>query len=167
MCCASRARSTCPDGGAWSSRRKFSPWYSLGVIDLAGGPIRWCNITCDEGMWGAGTHYGIPDPKMGPTFPKIRIVTVRVTKFPGFGKVIDLRWKGKDFGLSAINRLTDDDSIRHSVIDSNIPSDLLIEAYPEHGCWILSIHGDPEKSPPSRVLWDCYHSIAHHLLAGP
>ena len=140
---------------------KFPPWNSLGVIDLASVTIRWCNITADEGYWGAGTHYGIPDPKIGPTFPKIRIVTVRVTKFPGFGKVIDLRWKGKDFALGILPRLTDDVSLAQPIIDSH---DLKIQAYPKHGCYLLTI-----KSPfaPDKMLWDCYQTIAGHLLATP
>ena len=109
--------------------------------------------------------YVVPDPKVYPEFPKVTIRTVRVKGFPLFGKVIDLRWEGEDFGLGIIDHLNSDISIRGSLMNSY---DLKVMVDPVHSCWALS------DSPPNGrelsvdiELWTCYKVIAQHLLETP
>lgn len=140
---------------------------SLGVIDIAGSAIRWVNVkkrATSGGQYGGGgiywyAEYGVPDPNMGLTYPSVNIESIRVKKIPLIGKVIGLRWKGKDFGLGILFRLTGDVSLAQPIIASD---DLEIEAYPEHGCYLLTVQ---RCSAPSEMLWNCYQTIAGHLLA--
>ena len=149
----------------------------MGVIDIAGSPIRWVNVkkSVDSGLGifiisfgtlvGGGsdwyTEYGVPDPRIGPTFPNVQIKTVRVKRLPLIGKAVDLRWKGDDFGLRVMDRLSSDRSISQPIMDSY---GLEVRAHSGDGCWILTT--GVKKAPP-RKLWDCYQAIAHHLLATP
>ena len=140
---------------------------SLGVIDIPIGPIRWITLKKKVVMlrgdpaifW--SIEYGIPDGRIKPGSPRVRIHTVRVKSVPLFGKVIDLRWKGRDFGLGVIERLGEDVMLKKPIMDTY---DLGIEAYPRDGCWIIMVR---EETAPSRELWDSYNSIADHLLETP
>jgi hypothetical protein len=146
-----------------TSRKRGCP---IGVFDTASGPIRWVNVRARRLSMGGTEYaieYGIPDTNMDSAFPPVNIETVRIKNTPVFGKVVDLRWRGNDFGLSVIRRLTGDDSLRQPIIDSH---DLTIEAYPKHGCWVLTTQ-QTVLTAPSWMLWNCYQSIAGHLLATP
>lgn len=150
---------------------KITSWRgsSKGVIDIASGPIRWVNIKKDTYGGGPVTltttgwdaEYGIPDSKIDTNFPVVRIETVLVKDLPVLGKVLNLGWKGNDVSLSVINRLTSDDSLRQLIFDFY---ELKIETYPKHGCWLLTVKGAPD---PSEMHWNCYQTIASHLLAIP
>jgi len=159
------------------AEEKFTFWRgrSLGIIDITDGSVRWVNIKMQSlgSNEGGGSdlyiEFGIPDSRVESTFPKVHIETVRVKSFPLFGRVIAMQWKGNDFGLGTIDRLASDVSLHKPIMGSY---DVEIEAYPEHGCWILTVKGgfasDWENlSHPSRDLWDCYQSIGKHLLDTP
>ena len=133
---------------------------SLGVIDLLGSvPIRWGNVKKKLGWYFSDYdvyyEYGVPDFNMRPTYPSVHIKSIRAKTL--IGKVIGLRWEGRDFGLGILSRLTDDVSLAQPIIDS---PDLEIRAYPEHGCYLLTTRW----SRPSNRLWNCYQTIAGHLL---
>jgi len=82
-----------------------------------------------------------------------------VKSFPLVGQVVDLRWKGEDFGLGIIGRLNGDVSIKHAVMRSD---DVGIYAHGDRRCWIISREFG---GVPLRRLWSCYQAIARHLLA--
>ncbi len=109
---------------------------SLGVIDIVEGPIRWINVTeatgwIDEDSDGDYLVYGVPDPRIRPGFPMVRLKAVSVkkpffrsgwwkyealgTRGPGrkdmelWGsrQVIGVRWEGEDSGLGIVQRLSE------------------------------------------------------------
>ena len=164
---------------------------SSGVIDIATGPIRWIGIREEMDMghdedrpektW--YTEYIVPDSEIG-SFPKVRLKSVEVKSFPLVGKVTDLRWEGKDFGLGIIDQLACDVSLNRRLIDERAffrYRGLEIGAYPEYSCWILTTTyywehsgggvmralGIRERKLPaiSRELWNCFLTIAQQLLA--
>jgi len=133
---------------------------SLGIIAIREGPIRWVNVR--KGSSGQGgtfyyTGYGVPDPRLEPNSPRVRIKTVRVKTSPLFGKVVDLRWEGRDSDLGIIGRLNSDAQLKQPIMESR---DVTIEAVGDYGCWIIST----ETRDPSGELWNCYQTIACHLL---
>ena len=79
-------------------------------------------------------------------------------------------WDGDDSGLGIISRLDDDTSIDFALTDG---PNLEIRDHPDDGCWLISTHetkGFLSKDPQVRVstqLWECYQTIARHLLATP
>ena len=142
-------------------RPRFIGGKSLGVIDIPDGPIGWINIHKSSTNVGGRdylTEYGVPDPKLGPNSPKYRIKSTRVKNIPIVGRVVDLRWKGKDFGLGIIVRLNSDNSVKHSIMKSR---NVTIRAHGDYRCWIIS---DRTRDAPSQELWNCYQAIAQHLL---
>ena len=129
------------------------PRRSLGVIDIAKGPIPWVNVTNATTAWGSGDDidmpdylvYGVPDTRIGPGFPKVRVkaVTLRKSflksffrsgwwKYKALGSrgpgrkdielwgprgVIGVRWEGEDFGLGIVQHLSQDVSIASAITD--------------------------------------------------
>lgn len=167
-------------GGPLTSRNYTK---SLGVIDISEGPIHWVNVLKkrEPGKGGGSivyyAEYAVPDTRLGPNSPRLRIKSVSVKTFPLVGKVVDLNWKGIDFGLrfigrmnsdlgwKLIERLNSDPELKEPIIKSRkvtIGGSVIIRARCDHCCWIIAteIH-----SAPSIELWNCYQSIAQHLLA--
>jgi len=156
---------------------------SLGMIDIPEGPIRWVNVI-KRTVHQEDTYYikyGVGDARLHPGYvsrqpgewepllvrpgpylrdlPEARIKSVRTKTFPVVGRVIDLHWKGKDFGLGIIDRLNSDMSIRHVIMSSG---DVEVSAHRRHECWVISEKTD---SAPSLKIWNCYQRIAQYLLA--
>ena len=104
------------------------------------------------------TGYGVPDPKVAPKFPKVKIKSIKVKDFPLIGDVVDIRWKGEDFGLRLIESLNGVSSLLKPMMKSG---DLEIRVYPKHECWVLTTRNEG----PTTQLWDCYQAIARQLLA--
>ena len=92
--------------------------FSIPLLTLAVPTIAWLNIRKVPELPGFPIDYVVPDPNVDPEFPKVIIRTLRVKAFPLFGEVIDLRWKGEDFGLGIIDRLNSDISIRYPLMNS-------------------------------------------------
>ena len=132
------------------------PRRSMGVIDIIGGPIRWVNVTqATRAVGGAPDEddmpdylvYGVPDARVGPGFPKVRVkaMTVKVSflqsffrsgwckyealgsrgpgrsdmELWGFRPVIGVRWEGDDSGLGIVQHLTQDVSVGSAIADGN------------------------------------------------
>jgi len=137
---------------------------SLGIIHVLDEPIRWINVRKETS---GGEHsttyyyteYGVPDSRLGPDSPEAQIETVRVKSFPLFGKVVDLRWEGRDSDLRIIGRLNSDDQLKQPIMESR---DVTITAISDYSCWIMSTQ---TREVPSGELWNCYQVIAQHLLA--
>ena len=140
---------------------------SRGIIDISKGPIRWVNVVLGH-SWTVneeGPYFikcGIPDSRIGPDFPRVRIKSVRKKRFPLFGSVVDLYWKGNDFGLGIISRLNGDISLKPPLIKSN---DVKISAHfchgQDQGCREISTK---MRDIPYESLWNCYLKIADYLL---
>ena len=145
---------------------------SLGVIDIADGPIRWVNVTRgtldteNETDTSFYLEYGVPDPNVRVGFPELRLEAIPVyepvpdrrwwfLKFPVLGPVIGVRWEGQDFDLGIGEHLSQ---------IGLVPAVSEIRAYPDRGCWILTVW---EVLAPSKQEWGCYQSIASHLLGTP
>jgi len=153
---------------------KFGGKGSLGLIEIPERSIRWVNVrkvttSSGGGPYGGGsttyyyTEYGVPDARLGPDSPGTRIKTIRVKSFPVFGKVIDLRWEGGDYGTGVIDRLNSDHQLKEPIMKSH---GVTITAISDYSCWIISTETETETGDtPSRELWNCYEAIAQHLLA--
>ncbi len=80
---------------------------SLGIIDIAEGPIKWINAIRKQ--VGHVTEYffkyGVPDSRLSPSLPQIKIEAVPKYQFRLFGKITDLKWESP-FYLSLINGRT-------------------------------------------------------------
>ena len=144
---------------------------SLGVIDISEGPIRWVNVReLGPDVDGNAAYYadfGVPDPKVTAGFPKVRIKSEKVKTSWFFGKVIDIGWKGKDYGLGVIDRLQSDRALRD--LATNRSDDVRITALPDEGCWVISYGvwastGAGNHRLPSILTWSSYKAIALHLL---
>ncbi len=149
---------------------------SLGLIDIPVGQIRWVNV---QEFWDVEdtyycATYGVPDPKITPTFPKVNIRSVSVKSPRVLGNVVRVDWKGKDFGLGVIDRLAEHqwEALMRSAVDMEI------SAHPEYGCWAMSPLGRWRRHEamtdhgiwgglPSVQWWDCYQAIGQLLLSTP
>lgn len=135
---------------------------SLGLIDIPGETVEWANVrrvtTSGSGV-SYRTDFGVPDPKLSPDFPDVRIRSVYKKTFPMFGRVIDLHWKGEDFGLGIISRLNSDSSIKEPILSG---TGVIIRSHGRYGCWTISTD---TLTIPSPALWSCYRTVALHLLA--
>ena len=144
---------------------KITHWgKSLGIIDIQDTLIRWVDIRRDNDPDNDRTwwiEYGVPDSRITAGFYKVEIKIKRIKRVPIVVKVVDLKWEGKDFGLGLIERLSDDISLNKKTMAAH---HLEITAYPEHSCWILEVGDVPA---PAKQEWDCYRSIASHLLGTP
>ena len=129
---------------------------SKGLIDIPEGSIRWINVYRARD-W-ESTDYVVPDPRLGPNSPKVKIKSIRIQAFL-VGKGVDLHWTGKDSGLGIIARLKRDILIRNTVMRSH---NVEICAHDKYKCWVISAE---TTKPPSEDMWECYQAIARHLLA--
>jgi hypothetical protein len=102
-----------------------------------------------EGVYYA-TEYGVPDSRH---LPEIKIESVRVKTFPILGTVIDVPWKGVNTSSGIGERLSNDPSIRSSIM---VSSDVTITR-PLLGPWLMSRNSE---APPSREQWSCLQEIA-------
>ena len=147
-----------------------------GLIEVRNSPIRWVSVI--EEVWGKGTQgeradyknvYVVPDASVttkGEYFAKSH----RLKSVPLIGRVVGICWNGKLHG-ELIKRISDDAMLSRSLIE--IKEDITIRSLPDQGCWsILSSRESTAVFPwvffarpaPSRIQWDCYETIAHHLL---
>ncbi len=145
---------------------------SLGLIEIYREPIRWVNVLKQAAnFWGSGTSwttytnlYLVPDATQRT---EGNLKSVRVKNVPMFGRVVDIRWKGK-LPRDLIRRLNEDVALKESLIRLN--EDVVISGSPEHRYWTISScrfeggGGTSRQPAPFRAQWDCYKTIAHHLL---
>ena len=130
-----------------------------GVIDVSEGPIRWVNVV----LWGYSqesgadwykTDYGVPDPRC---LPSLEIRSIRMRRFPKFGRVINVVWKGDDCGLGIGHRLSSDEAISSAIMSTRDE----VRVVANHGCWLIR---RDNRATPSAEQWSCYQAIAEHLL---
>ena len=132
---------------------------SLGVLDIAQGPIRWINVR-EEGSGedhGYITEYGVPDQRH---LPQLQIRSIRVKTFPVIGRVVDVRWEGTDGDLDILQRLSNDQAIKHSIMVTK--DEVTVVTRHDRGCWLVV---RKTAATPSPEQWRCYQGIAERLLA--
>ena len=140
---------------------------SLGSIEILEGSIRWINVKEHRGVGQFNslvsyhTIYGVPFDERYGAVPAITIQSVRVKSSPVFGRVVDMRWESDSFDVRVglVDRLNADTLLKHPIINSY---DVTIKSYPLRECWGLRTE---TGEVPTKELWDCYQSIAQHLLS--
>ena len=147
---------------------------SLGVIDIADGPIPWVNVRKVVYQGGPPsssgtsttyyTDYGIKVPYR---LPRATIKSVRRKTFPVLGRVVDVDWRarGSDRGSALVadvlRRLREDTWVREAIIATR---DVRITGH-LGSFWVVSTE---TRDVPTRQAWDCYQATARHLIeAGP
>lgn len=92
---------------------------SLGVIDIAEGPIAWVNVLKQDGSDKSPPRwwfvFGIPDGRKMPHDGAIKLTTLRKKSFPIFGEVLDVTWRGKDMHTGLISVLSEDATVDEMV----------------------------------------------------
>lgn len=175
-------------------RQNVNEYIGKYVVDVTENPIRQILIREERHNPGGDVRlsarreikYLIPDPRIKPGFPKKGAHSTRVRRFLGvFGPVVGLRWEnvwGKETIWNEIaNRLNLDDSLIETQLRGEIG--LTISVDPNNSYWELTEGAweDEEglfsvipklvdviaEHTPSRLRWDCYESVAQHLLATP
>ncbi|HEY94462.1 MAG TPA: hypothetical protein G4O15_05940 [Dehalococcoidia bacterium] len=118
-------------------------WYqrSLGIIDIAEGLVRWINILKKDGSKNSPPRWwvilGIPDERPVPDHKTLDIKTIRKKTFPIFGNVVDVTWKGSDYGTGLSETLSNDEDIKS--LAKNI-GNLTIHSYSkEFQGWTLQV----------------------------
>ena len=78
------------------------PRKSVGLIDIADGPIRWVNVIFQADIaWreyggdesGYYTTHGVPDSRIEPYFSGLRILSTRMKSVSVVGRAAGVRWK--------------------------------------------------------------------------
>ena len=136
---------------------------SLGLINIKDGPIRWINFRKGNSQvgYGYGTNdhmdYGVP-LTIESKITKEWIFAEEVKRFPIFGPVVRIQWKGGGWGRKVTDQLNGDPLMGQlTVMDGGIE----LTCYPEHACWIISAQG---WVIPSKEQWDAYEALAGHLV---
>ncbi len=167
---------------------------SLGLIEVRESPIRWVNVLKHpESRYMATTVYTnvylVPDTTVHYGNP-LEIKSIPVKSAPLYGRVVDIKWTASSVGIQgmAVSEQAKDDSwkdkiernlIRHMNEDVSLKESLLgleeeiaIRSYP-NWCWAISSRRqqagwakrEPGQLALSREQWQCYQTIAGHLLA--
>lgn len=145
---------------------------SLGIIDIAESPIRWINVV--RKRVGHVTEYflkyGVPDSRLSPSSPKVRIEAVPKYQFRLFGKITDLKWEREDSDLQIIGRMNSDGELKQMIIESRV--NFTIHVHIDRGIWIISNDYSNFLTSPlyppakySEEEWRICQAIAHHLVA--
>jgi len=171
-------------------------------VQIADGPIRWVELglgtlkakadfrltsflsATGEGL-GFGTLCYVPDARLTPDSPRVRIVSERVKSFPLFGRVKRVQWefpndhrhylppdfavpgqtqRDRDFSLRVSESLGRDPAATEAINSGG--AELCVVTDPDCGCWILAANDRP-MTKWTRPLWDCCQAVAERLLAMP
>ena len=137
---------------------------SLGMIEIGKSTIHWLNVIKRERGFAGGEityfiKYGVPDPRLRTGSPKVKIKARLKDTLFGLRKATDLQWEGKDSGLGIINRLNSDITLKNLIAKTKVNVKISAWDYPSY--WIISTDPIPVGS---EELWNCYQSIARHLL---
>ena len=139
---------------------------SLGVIDLPEGPIRLINILKKDRskesppMW--WINLCIPDERPVLIHKEVKVMTVREKSFPLFGKVVEVTWKGEDYGTGIVYTLSNDESSKALAMAIG---NLKIRSYSKEFQG-RTLEVDRRFSPTSQD-WEAINKIAGHLLSSP
>ena len=141
-------------------------WWqrSLGVIDIPEGPVRWINILKrDRGKdspprwW---VVFCIPDERPISKRQAVKISTARKKTFPLFGKVVDVKWKGKDCNTGLIDTISNDEAVKDL---AQAIGNMQIRSYAkEFQGWILVVD---RKIKLTNQDWSTIQKMADYMLS--
>ena len=141
-------------------------WYqrSLGIIDIPEGLVKWINILKKDGSRNSPPRWwvilGIPDERPVPDHKTVDIKTIRKKSFPIFGKVVDVTWKGNDYGTGLSETLSSDDAVES--LAKNI-GNMTIHSYAKHFLgWTLQID---RRLRMTNQEWSAVQKIADYILS--
>jgi len=145
---------------------------SLGLIEIRDSPIRWVNVIKEKRSEEVDYRnvYVVRDQNVSARGEYRLIESVQVRKMPLFGRVVDIRWEGK-LQDNLIRRLNEDVLLIRSLI--KLKEKVTVRSFPEYKCWSISSSRTSTgnipwilfaRPAPSRAQWDCYETIARHLL---
>ena len=137
---------------------------SLGLIEIRGSPIRWVNLIGQVSYSGPITGGGgdliivylIPDSTISTVG---HMDFIRVKRVPALGPVVGAQWKGNTES-NIISQLNQDVLLNQTLI--RLEEQIRVQSHPECMCWAILI--SRWRVLPSRKQWDCYETIARHLL---
>ncbi len=151
----------------------------LGLIDIAGSPIKWINVSRTGSHEGSSYHrldYGINGPQNSS---RVRIRAKPIRRF-FFGSIKYAKWSGDDGGVGIMSQLANDPTIREAVLAPHVLP-LQLEYRPPGELWLLKTELEEapllSSHPTSRLLyryrarlpsqeeWHCYELIAARLSA--
>jgi hypothetical protein len=141
-------------------------WYqrSLGIIDIPEGLIRWINILKKDGSKNSPPQWwvilGIPDERPVPDHKRVDIKTIRKKSFPIFGKVVDVIWKGNDYGTGLSETLSGDNAVK--ILVKNV-GNMTIHSYAkEFQGWTLQVD---RRFRMTIQDWTTFQRIADYILS--
>jgi hypothetical protein len=175
------ARILCQALSSWGLRANILMDYSFpktAKVEIADSPIHWVHVTFFD-YWNPdfGPGVGIQKDLVIPDsrhLPKLEIGAVPRRSngwiFWGYGKLIDIRWKGNDGGTG----ISGDQEIKASIMslinemgkpfgDDTSTAFLTIYTRPETSCWVISATINVYSFKQEQ--WRRYESIAKRLLA--
>lgn len=139
---------------------------SLGLIDIAEGPISWVNVIKQDGSDKSPPQwwfvFGIPDDRKLPKQGDVKLTTLRKKSFPLFGKVLDVSWRGKDKGSGLISVLSEDATV-DEMVKRVKDMELLCRPKDFQG-WTLRTSKNFELSPAD---WEALQTIAYYVTITP
>ena len=141
---------------------------SLGIVDLAEGPIRWVNVVKQDGTRHSAPRwwfvYCVPDDspqdlRYLDIKRSIDIKASRQRSFPLFGKVVGVTLEGDDRGTGVIGALSADAKIAALAKKA---VNLVVAGYNEEfQGWTLQVE---RRQPPTREDWEALLIIVDCLL---
>ncbi|MDP6102438.1 MAG: hypothetical protein QF579_03925 [Dehalococcoidia bacterium] len=146
---------------------------SLGLIDIrTNSPISWINVVRTKRADKNGPAryrvvFGIPDQSIPINHKQLKLKTVRKKKFPLFGKVIDVFWRGEAHTLPLAKTLSEDEEIDRAVADLG---DATIFTHPnQFQGWTIEINKifSPHLPVVTIDRWEALKKIANYLLSSP
>ena len=162
---------------------------SLGLIGVPGSPIKWINLLeHPASRYASATYtnvYVVPDSRVR-SGGYLELRSTRKRSASVYGRVIDLYWTANFVGTRVVvnpeeewdddmeerllDRMNNDAALKTGLIKLN--EDITIRSVPNFWCWTISsgsyqesgLSYELKRLAPSREQWDCYETIARHLL---
>jgi hypothetical protein len=149
-------------------------WYqrSLGVIEIPEGPVKIINILKKDRSRDSGPQWwvvlGIPDEQLASSSQTVKIKTVRKKKFPIFGGIVDVIWRGNDGGTNLVNTLSEDIPTKN--LAKRIGN---LEIKSQSQAWTLTVFLGQRGLFSNRPFtlteqdWETVEKIADYILSSP
>lgn len=143
-------------------------WYqrSLGLIEVSEGPIKWINVLKKDGSDKSPPRWwivmGVEDTRVLSTSRKIQIKTIRKKKFPIFGKVTSVDWRGSDKDTNLAARLSKDEATK--LLATRVGNIEIKIQTKEFKGWTITVD---RKFNPTIEDWKTLQTVADYLLSAP
>jgi len=126
--------------------------------------VRWINILKKDGSKNSPPRWwvilSIPDERPIPNHKAVNIKTIRKKIFPLFGKVVDVTWKGDDYGTGLAEVLSSDETVKN--LAKKI-GNLTVHSYDkEFQGWTLQVD---RRIGLTNQDWTTIQKIAKYILS--